>query len=245
MIQVYRKKQDTKSGIGMILLGALLVLFSKFALARESISWQKEVRAELSRRISGARITYLSDWEWKGQEITQINRVVSVYDNGKGEVTVDLEGTIADSSRTLRSQVMAAFSAKVKAFVAKRRIQPSMKLTPDLISLQDVDVTQGMNAELRGMFLTQEQEKNIPNLETRQTILENQPLLTSSVQKIHDIKKGDPVRVKLISGDVILSTSGISSEAGYKNSVIHVLTLPSKKDIVGKFVGDGIVEIRL
>ena len=248
MIETFEKQQQMKRSVLFMTVGVVLILISKLALANvgaQSISWQKEVRAELSKRFSGARIAYLSDWQWKGQEITTINRVVSISENSKGEVTVELEGTTVESTRLQRSQVVAAFSAKIRAFVATRRIQPQEKLTPEIVSLQEIDVTQGMNAEIRGMLLTQDQEKNIANLETRQTLLENQAVVTTAVQKIHDIKKGDPVRVKLISGDVILNTSGISSESGYRDGMIHVLTLPSKKDIVGKFVGNGMVEVRL
>lgn len=248
MIQVYEKHQQHGKSFTVIFMCAVFMLTAQLTHSSQNaapIAWQKEVRTELSKRFSGARITYLSDWQWKGQEITQINRVVSVFDNNKGEITIELEGTSTDSNRMLRSQVVADFSATIKAFVAKRRVQPGEKLGFEIVALQDVDVTQGMNAGLRGMLLTQDQESNILKLESRQTLLENQPVLTSAVQKIHDIKKGDPVRVKLIAGNVVLSTSGISSEAGYRDAMIHVLTLPSKKDVVGKFIGNGIVEIHL
>ena len=46
---------------------------------------------------------------------------------------------------------------------------------------------------------------DIAHLEARQTILEGQTLLSSAVERIPDVRRGDSVRVQLVSNGIMLS----------------------------------------
>jgi flagella basal body P-ring formation protein FlgA len=141
------------------------------------------------------------------------------------------------------AEISAVYAAFVPARVSKRRISPGEKLTADMFVLRDIDVTNGMNYEMRGIILSQEED--VSRLETRQTILDGQFLTSTAVEKVPDIRKGDSVRIHIVSGDLNLSASGIAMEPGYEKNPIKVLVSRSKHELSGTLEAGGIVEVNL
>ena len=82
-------------------------------------------------------------------------------------------------------------------------------------------------------------------LESRQTILEGYFLTTNAVQRLPDVRRGDPVTLKLISGELQLTTQGIAQEPASIRSNVRVMVLKTKKEMVGKLQDSNTVEVKL
>ncbi len=136
-----------------------------------------------------------------------------------------------------------AAEERATAWVALKRIYPGEKLIPEFFKLQEVDVSQGWAKEVRTDLLPK--EINLSQLEARQSILEGQFALLSGVQKIPDIKRGERVQVRLISGGVALSTSATAEEPAYVHGSVHVMTGKTKRVLVGVLLEDKSVEVKL
>jgi flagella basal body P-ring formation protein FlgA len=141
------------------------------------------------------------------------------------------------------AEISAVYAAFVPARVSIRRISPGEKLTADMFVLRDVNVTSGMNYEMKGIILPQEED--VSRLETRQTVLDGQFLTSTAVEKVPDIRKGDSVRIHIVSGDLNLSASGIAMEPGYEKDPIKVLVSRSKHELSGTLEAGGVVEVNL
>lgn len=135
------------------------------------------------------------------------------------------------------------FRAYLPARVATRRIVPGEPLREDFFRTQNVEVTRGMMREIRGVFLSQ--SRSLKGLLSRQTILEGAPLLSSSVQRAYDIKRGDAVRIELIGNGLRVSVGGTADESGYLDDTVHVTAHRTKQRMVGKLSGPGSVEVQL
>jgi flagella basal body P-ring formation protein FlgA len=131
----------------------------------------------------------------------------------------------------------------VPTFVALKRIHPGEKLSRGEFQIQPINIAQGLAYQYRGVMLGSKEK--IEGLEARQTILEGQYPLTSGVERIPDIRRGDTVELKIVSGTIRLSTMGQVQEPGYLGESVRVLTRKAKKELVGKLRAGGIVEVRL
>lgn len=224
--------------IGLAILFSVTLLLCKEASQAgvpESKNIQDHLRAELSKQYPGARIELDEKIEWE-QEISveQISKVQILNENARGEirfsVNQEVEGTVS-------------FSAWVPAWVAQKRIFPGERLSQDVFVLREVNVSTGLAREYRGVLLPK--TANLSQLEARQSILEGQFALSSGVQKIPDVRKGEPVQIKLTAGGIILTTSGIAEEPSYIHQPVRVLTSKSKRSLTGKLMSDGTVEVKL
>jgi flagella basal body P-ring formation protein FlgA len=138
-------------------------------------------------------------------------------------------------------QAVAVFSALFPAWIAKRRILPGERVSEADLTRSEIDLARGLARESRGLILDADAE--LGPLEARQTVLAGQWVTTSAVQRVPDLRRGELVRVRLISGGITLMTQASAVEAGYVGSSLRVLTQKTKRDLVGKLGGDGVVEV--
>jgi len=193
---------------------------------------------DLQKRYPTAKIE-LSDSNLGGLTFqSPIRRVQLIKEVGQGSA----EFLIEDPSG-VQQVTQVRFSANLLTYVAQRKIRPMEKLRSEDFMLQTIDVAQGLAHEYRAMMLSPTVE--LAKFEARQTILQGQYPLSSGVQRIPDVKRGDAVRVTLISGEIELTTSGIAQEPAYYDSAIRVSTQKTKKELMGKLLPNGTVEVRL
>jgi flagella basal body P-ring formation protein FlgA len=230
-----------KFAIGLV-LGAALSVVGFAAEKDEAISPKDDavletlVRQELSKRFNGASIEFLPGTTFPvGRTVSQV-RILSESGTGMADYSV----AFADGTRSIGQ---AHFSAMVPTFVASRRIRPGEKLSRGDFQIQSVNVAQGVAYQYRGVMLPVKEE--IEALQARQTILEGQYPLTNGVEKIPDSRRGDTVEVKVVSGEIELSTMGTIQEPGYVDQNVRILTQKTKKELVGKLRKGGVVEVRL
>lgn len=231
----------TKFGIAF---GVGLAL-SHFGFAAEKTEEKIEslLRSELSKRFSNpsttAAIEFLTGTTFpiipEGKQVSQV-RILSEAGTG----TADYSVLFADGSSSLGQ---ARFSAMVPTFVAVKRIHPGDKISRGDFQIQSVNVAQGLAYQYRGVMIGS--KESVDGLQARQTILEGQYPLTSGVERMPDIRRGDTVQVKIVSGDIQLSTLGTVQEPGYLNRSIRILTQKTKKELVGLLKEGSIVEVKL
>jgi flagella basal body P-ring formation protein FlgA len=229
----------------IILLCASLGLWSGMAVAVEGVipgAISSALKGELAKKYPGNRIELISEFSvTRGELPTTISHVMYVGESTRGEAQFAVSGRIGEEEKVAEGSIR--FAAFVPAWIAIHRIHPGQALTNDLFTTQDVNVASGMAAEYRGVILPK--TSDITGLEAKQSILEGQYVLSTSVQRIPDIRRGDAVRVKLISGEITLNTSGTAAEPAYINDQVHVTASKGKRDLTGKLRAGGIVEVRL
>jgi flagella basal body P-ring formation protein FlgA len=220
-------------GIGLAL--------STFGIAGEKPETKIEdlLRVELGKKFTNATIDFLPGSTFpSGRDDLTLRQVRILSEAGTG--TADYSALYSDGSSAL-GQVR--FSAMVPTFVALKRVHPGEKLSRGDFQIQSVNVAQGLAYQYRGIML--KPVDKIDGLQARQTILEGQYPLSSGVERVPDIRRGDAVELKIFSGEIQLSTMGLVQEPGYMNQSVRVLTQKSKKELVGKLKSGGIVEVRL
>jgi flagella basal body P-ring formation protein FlgA len=196
---------------------------------------KNQIRIELGHQYPGAHINL--DGPLKlvhGSLSSPIKNVSWTSEAVRGEARLNVNGF---------AEVSTNYTATIPARIAKVRISPNEKLTADMFVQQDVNVATGMAYEMRGLILPQTDD--VSRLESRQTIMEGQFLTSSAVSKIPDIRKGDTVRIHIISGDLNLTAQGIAAEPGYEKNPIRVVVARSKHELTGELEAGGIVEVKL
>jgi flagella basal body P-ring formation protein FlgA len=195
---------------------------------------------DLSRKHPGARIELTGSVRWvKGGLPQKITSVSVLSQTAKGEAFFVARGETLNEY----AEGWVPFAAWVQAQVALRRVLPGERLGSDMFVAQDVNTSSGPAYEYRGVLLPQEQK--VSGLEARQTILEGQYLLSSAVQRVPDVRRGDAVKIHLTAGELKLSTMGIAEEPAYLNGRVRVLSGKNKRELVGELHDDGVVEVRL
>jgi flagella basal body P-ring formation protein FlgA len=134
-------------------------------------------------------------------------------------------------------------SSKIYAWIVKKRIYTGDILNDNLVEISPVDISIGILRDIKDILLSHKIQ--LKKFEATQTIVEGQYLTNLSVRKIPDIHRGDSVRIKLISGAIILQAAGISDEIGYVDRKMKVKILRSKRELVGVLRPDGVVEVVL
>jgi flagella basal body P-ring formation protein FlgA len=69
--------------------------------------------------------------------------------------------------------------------------------------------------------------------------------MSSAVERVPDVRRGDSVRVRIISNGLTLTAQAMASEPGYLNGPVRVLTAQTKRELSGKLVSTGVVEVKL
>lgn len=218
--------------------GLALSVIGNAAEKNENII-ENALRDELGKRFARAEITFLTGSTFPvEQEKLNFKQVRILSEAGSG--TVDYSAIYSDGSSAIGQ---ARFSAMVPTFVALKRIRPGDKLARGDFQIQSVNVAQGLAYQYRGVMFNA--NDTVDGLQARQTILEGQYPLTSGIEKVPDIRRGDVVQVKILSGDVALTTMGIVQEPGYLEQNLRVMTQKTKKELVGQLKKGGIVEVSL
>ncbi len=195
--------------------------------------------AQLNRKYPGAKIALLSAVHQAGGETFRHFQMATLNSEPRpGEARI-----IYTNDDGTYSEGAVNYTATLPAKIAVRRIHPGETLTSELFVEQNVNITDGIAHESWGNFFPTNDP--ISGLEARQTILEGQFLTLSAVQRIPTVKRGDPVRVSLITDGMVLTTQAIAQESGYTDSMLHIMTTSTKRELVGRLLADGSVEVRL
>lgn len=212
------------------------------AYASDSDPISATVNAELSKRFPQARIELTDDIHWTSSRPE--GEIVSIRvgdENARAQAGFTVE--TRDEQGVHHGYGYATFAAWIPARVLVRRVMPGEKLSDDQFAVQEVNVASGAMREFRGVIL--DQATDIAHLQARQTLIEGQPLLSSAVERVPDVRRGDFVRVKIVSNGLTLSAQATASEPGYLNGPVRVLTAQTKRELSGKLVSSGVVEVKL
>jgi flagella basal body P-ring formation protein FlgA len=241
-----RIKDKIASGSILAPLLSLVVSFFvpiTFVFAGDSGSVGNLLTAILAPRFPGARIELNGPIRWSDPaKVAKIlaSEDVSVRITGEsssGEVQFEIYGAEGREAGT------AGFSAYKKAWLAQRRIQPLEALKSQDFAISEVEVSRGQLKDLRGVIL--ETNAVLEKLESRQTLLEGQPVLSTAVQLQAAVKRGSSIRVELITGDIVLSTQATALENGLAGKNLRIMTDRQKRELVGRLREDGVVEVAL
>lgn len=200
-------------------------------------------RAQIEQAYPGARVAVAaSDVSCPGGQAPALaEKAALLLDSGRGHARLSFRTREGQDSGD--SECWVRFSAWMPAWVAKRRILPGEKLSVQAFDKKEIDVAQGMAREVRGLLLSP--GARLSQLESRQTLLEGQPVLSSAVQQVPDVHRGEAVQIRMVSGGVTLSTGGTAEEAATLQGLVRVLTQRSKRVLTGKLMDGGVVEVRL
>ena len=227
-----------------------LILFIFVGLSLNSVAYalddanllSSRLQKILSEKIQNAEIRIPSlEKLVKTPEVSAISTLSSVRlseDRPNGIAVFELNSTDGASTK-----IQTPYQAWVKIPVAVHRIYPNTRLKKEDFRVDSVNVATGPAREYRGVLVYD--IANIDRMETRQTILEGQFVVSNAVQKQPDLRKGETVKLELISGDLVLSTSAMVEENGSVGDKVHVLTLKTKKDLLGVIREDRTIEVRL
>ncbi len=197
------------------------------------------VKGDLSKRYPLARIQ-LGDIRWAGHHAPAAATAVRII----GEIA---PGELQISAVTSKGEIegRVPFAAWTAALIATRRVLPGQRLAEDMFRVGEVNVAQGYAREFRGAILPIDSGKELSRLEARQTIMEGSFALSTAVQRIPDVRRGESVSVHLVSGAMTLKTMAVAEEPAYVDGQLRVLTLKTKRVLVGKLMQDGSVEVKL
>lgn len=230
-------KRITQSIMIAVTLVIALSSSSLHALERKR-GLQTLLKEELSKTYQGAKINFLSSVHWsRGEPQGELTNVSILGDDGKGNAHF----TGFSLGRMYEGWV--GFSAYLPAKIALRRIHPGESLSPSLFLVQQVNVAEGQAHEYRGLIITGRFE--LDGLEAIQSILEGQFLVSSAIQRIPDIRRGDAVKIHLVSGKLVLSTLGVASEPAYLYRQVRVVAGRNKRELLGRLEPGGVVEVQL
>jgi flagella basal body P-ring formation protein FlgA len=228
------------------LFSLCLVLFAFFCsssgIANDRLAeWL--IKKELSKKFGGSRIALLGNIQWiKGGPPLEPVRVSILKEDGQGHVSFVLN-RLSHEGESPVGEGAVSVGAWVPARIAQKRIRPGESLQKEDFTLQEINVLQGGVREYRGLILSP--DVDLSRLESIQTILEGQPLLSSEVKKIPDVRRGDFVRIQILSGNLNVMTQGIAIEPAYLNHTVKVLAGKYKKELTGKLQLGSVVEVRL
>lgn len=188
--------------------------------------------SQIEKRYPGARI------EMTAENFSKIPRdAVFLGETPRGEAIFET------SSVSARAQISIPFNAWQDTLVARRRVLPGETLSLDAFSKQEVDVSRGQAHELRGLMLSA--DFDVSKYEARQTLLEGQYVLASAIQRAPDARRGDIVKLRIVSGTLLLNTLATVQEPGNYGKNVRVMTTKTKRELVGKLMQDGSIEVLL
>lgn len=216
-----------------------------FSSAELDAELRKQIETQLQSRFVGAEIKLPSlEKICQQSPLSEVDRVQEVRiteDKPQGVLVVEVRGS--SDSREIRQSFQTPYEAWVDVQVASRRIYPNTTLKKQDFRVQKINVSSGMPREFRGVLL--KPEVDVSTLESRQTILEGHFLTESAVHQQPAVRKGEMVRLELMSGDMSLTTQAIVQEAAQVGQRVRVITLKTKKEMSGKVRPDHSIEVRL
>lgn len=194
----------------------------------------------ISKQYPGAKIALNPTLHWTYGALSENFQSVSILgETSRGEIMFSV--TASDGSRG--GEGWASFAAWMPARVATKRVHPGDRLSADMFTDQSVNVAFGQPHELRGVIL--ETDTSLASLEARQSVLEGQMLLSTSVQRVPNVRRGDAVVVQIVSNGLSLQTQGVAEEPGYTGGQVRVTASKTKRELVGRLSESGAVEVKL
>ena len=214
---------------------------SAFAIESHS-TLSKRIHQSLSNRLPYAevRIPNLEKLS-QSQEIRDLKSIADVRvieDRSNGVAILDL---IGDDGASVRIQT--PYQAFVNVPVANRKILPNTRIKAEDFRVEKINVAVSPAREYRGSMVTD--LASLENSETRQTILEAQFVVNSAIQRSPDVRKGEMIKLQMVSGDLSLTTAATVLENGSIGERVRVLTSRTKKEVVGKIKSDHTIEVNL
>jgi len=214
----------------------VLSLFAFAVTASAGVSVEPRLRQELAKTYTDATISFSAPARWTaGQPPEVISALEILSESPRGEIQFQVNGGVAAGTAT--------FAAWKEVWISKRRVLPGERLKAEDFVPQKINIAAGMARDVRGLILGKEIDLSM--MESRQTVLEGQFILSSAVQRVPDVRRGEAVRVRLVSGDVAISTPGTAEEPAYLDQQVRVMTQKSKRVLLGTLRKDGIVEVKL
>ena len=204
------------------------------------------IRASLTEKIADAEIRVPSLEKICSRaplsEFARLDRARLVEDRSNGTALFEISGKTAGGAEK-SELVQTPYSAWKKVVVATKRLYPNSRIQEHDTKIVDMDVASGPIREYRGILVSP--DANLTRLQTRQTILENQYVTSTAVEQQPDVRRGDTVRLDLVSGDLTLTTQATASENAAIGDRIRVSTWKTKKEVVGTVRDDHSVEVKL
>lgn len=203
------------------------------------------LKGELSKGFNHAEIEFTGPVQWirntglSGSKVSTVLLGTDFRGNAHFSVTEIKKNGFTSAS----AEGWIGFAAWALAKIAVKRIHPGELLNPSMFLTRKINLSYGQAYDYRGLIYPA--DSDVGGMEAIQTILEGQFLVSSAMQRIPDVRRGDSVRVNIISEGLTLSTIGVAEEPGYINKQIRVMTGKSKKELLGRIRSEGIVEVKL
>ncbi len=121
--------------------------------------------------------------------------------------------------------------------IARKNLQRGEEITPADITFNDLDISRIADAiTSKEAFLGKK---------LRSSLRAGQPLRAAMLATIPVIVKGDPVKITIRSGSMLLTATGLALTDGVNNQTIRVRNSNSNKVLRAQVTGPGTVEIKI
>lgn len=230
------------------ILFSLIITSSAFGSADLDVSHRLSslIRTSLTEKIAGAEIKIPSLEKLFSKapmsEFAEIKEVRLTEDKVNGVAVFEVVGLSKDRT-DLKEVIQTPYEAWKKVPVAIKRIYPNSRLKNEDFKIQVMNVASGQAREYRGVMV--DASTNFNSLQSKQSILENQFVLSSAIERQPDLRRGDTVKLELVSGDLTLTTEAQVQEPALVGESVRVITLKTKKEITGRVRADHSVEVIL
>lgn len=203
---------------------------------------KKEAQKGLTSRYAGLRLEISNHPRLvSGTAPRKITSIQFLGENHNGEAILKVKGTTG--AQFHHATMHLDFSAWMKLPVAKKRIPAGHRLSKELFSIQEVDVSRGMKKQTRGLALTP--DTDFSKFEARTSLLEGHFPLLNGVREVPNVRRGDTLKIRLVAGGLTVSTSGIAQADGYQNKSLKVLTQKGKRVVSGVLKEGNVLEVEL
>ncbi|MCM0604760.1 MAG: flagellar basal body P-ring formation protein FlgA [Xanthomonadaceae bacterium] len=202
---------------------------------------QSKIIKELQKQVAHSKVELLP---FNTDSIPDSTKVISVKYLSESPVGMASMGFVCrDGEGITELTAKIPYRATVYAAVAMKRLKFGQNVTSEDYSMQEIDVTSGLYREIRGLLITD--ESKLSKMQAHQTLMENQPILTSGLIASPDIQRGESVKLKIISGGLSINTMGIAQEPSYLDQPIRVISLKTKREVTGVLRNGNNVEVQL
>ena len=200
------------------------------------------IRAELEKYYPGTRIEVLGSLRtYRGSQLPNVDSVQFIGDNGRGEAYFRARA-LGDGGPT-ESEISVSFGAFKNIPILQRRVTPGERLSDGLFKSQELNLAISPHRDLRGLILPN--DTSFSKLEAHQTLVEGQYVLSSSVNPVPDVQRGEVLKIQLISAGLVLSTLATAEEPGLIGKNIRVMSVKNKRILSGVLLQDRSVEVQL
>lgn len=147
-------------------------------------------------------------------------------------VTLDIPG-----HKTKRVRVLADLAALAFAVVPARMIRKDETIEAEAVTVREVRLVAGASS-----FITDPEQ--VIGKRARRPLRPQVPITEAWLSEPYLIKRGDRVTIQVRRGGLRVHTVGISRSAGQLGHHLTVMNIDSKREVEGKVVGPGLVEVQ-